>query len=473
MGAKSSAGLSLDQVEGDLCTHIVLDSLRVSSSGCLIVGSSKDEPHVTSHLTAVRDFKRRHQNRVKVMISVSNDENNNNFAQLASSPELRQTFAKSAVEFLQQYHLDGLDLNWKYPNFPTNFLLPRDQERTGLTKIVKALRSAMVENFYDRQQHELAQRQTIMMPTSGGSLTGQPPVEPHLLTVAIAGQESVLRASYELRQLANLCDWLNVMSYDYFLFKAYAPFTGPNAPLHPVVDHYVPILNKLALSWTAARLLDEGLDPQKIVMGIPTYARAYRLVFRNSAPAPFALSVGVRPPVEACESHQDTEVGCLNYAEVLEILSRDDTRVEFDERARVPYLVTDTGYTWISYENPRSVREKVHYILGLNLGGYMTWSLNSDDHHCGAQQNGRHQMELQSPNEPQNGEPNGTPNGTPNHDEHDNISPTTTTTTTTNKFPLHRAMLDELAEWLASRTKLKTGGDGGGRTRDEPPKSRL
>lgn len=397
--------IRLDQVDGCLCTHIILAFARIDSHGDLVVKCEADY----AYLERVREFKRKHSG-VKVMISVFNEEEFNGFPKIATDNECRQRFAKSVIEFLQRYHLDGIDLNWQFPNFPTNLIGAREHERTGLTKIIKTLRSAIVENFYARQLAE--QQEIVSRPyaTTPGSFNSA--VEPHILTVAIAGQESVLRASYELKQLSNLCDWLNVMSYDYFLFKAYAPFTGPNSPLHPIVENYVPILSKLSLSWTVGRLLEEGLPSDKIVMGIPTFARAYKLIFKNTLPAPFALSVGPR----AGQSD-----GYLSYREVIEILARDDTRVEFDERARVPYLLTDNGYTWISYENIRSVREKVNYILSRNLGGYMTWNLNYDDFvgvalGSSQQTNGR-------------------------------IASSSTTSSAT--FPLHRAMLDEVISHLS------------------------
>lgn len=415
--------IQLDQVDGTLCTHIILAFARIDSNGNLVTISTYD----LNYLKQVREFKRKWPG-IKVMISVMNEDQFNGFTKIASSTEARQRFAKSAIEFLQRYHLDGIDLDWEFPNYPTTFMGTREFERTGLTKIVKALRSAIVENFYDRQiaeQHELAAKSYR---TTSVQFTSQ--VEPHLLTVAIAGQEAVLRASYELKQLVNLCDWLNVMSYDYFLFKAYAPFTGPNSPLHPIVDHYVPILNKLSFSWTAMRLIEEGLASDKIVMGIPTYARAYRLIFRNSYPAPFTLAVGAK---------EGQIEDYLNYREVMEILARSDTVVEFDARARVPYLLTDGGYTWISYENVQSVREKVHYILENNLAGYMTWNLNSDDFigiHPAA-------STTTTSSTPGGQQANG----------YQNSSATVTTAITDNapsNFPLHRAMLDEVILFFSS-----------------------
>lgn len=401
--------IRLGQVDGNLCTHIILAFVRINANSELVVANESDY----SYLEEVAEFKRRFPH-VRVMVSAFNDQEFNGFARLASplnNSDNRLKFARSAVEFLQRYQLDGLDLDWEFPNFPTNILTSREHERSGLTKILKSLRSAIVENFFDRQlaeQHQITSRNSSHTTTTSNN---ESHVEPHLLTVAVGGQEAILRSSYELKQLTNLCDWLNVMSYDYFLYKPYSPFTGPNSPLFPLVDPYVPILSKLSLSWTLNRLLQEQLDRSKLVMGIPCYARAYRLLFRNTRAAAFTLSAGIK-------SGQMGEH--LNYREVLELLTREDTIVEFDKRARVPYLLTDGGYLWISYENQQSVQEKVHHILEAGLGGYMTWNLNSDDFI------GSNERKIAD-------DPKGR----------------VVDESASEKFPLHRAMFDEVIKFLA------------------------
>lgn len=394
-------GLRLNQIDGALCSHVVLASVWLDSQGHLAL----IHPDDGSYLNEVAEFKRKNPH-TKVMISVLNDPEQNGFPKAAIIADIRQRFARSTINFLQHYQLDGIDLDWQFPNYPTT-IMTREYERVGLTKILMELRSAIVENFYDRQVSE-QHHQAKSHPNSYSSDPSSTDlVQPYLLTVAIAGQEAVLKASYELKQVANLCDWLNVRSYDYFLFKAYAPFTGPNSPLHAIVDPYVPILSKLSLAWTITRLIEEDVPRDKIVMGIPTFGRAYKLVFRKTQPTAFTLALG---------SKGGRFENYLAYKEVCDILKRDDTVVDFDERARVPYLLTDEGSTWISYENERSVREKVRYMIENNLAGYMTWNLNSD--YFGPASN----VDVASK------QANGCG----------------TTETDTTNFPLHRAMLSEI-----------------------------
>lgn len=376
--------LQLAQVDGALCTHIVLAFVRVDARGQLVYARASD----AEYLAQVPEFKRRYPH-CKLMVSVFNEPQYNAFPAMSQSAEMRGSFARSAMQFLTKHQLDGLDLDWEFPNFPSSLLTSREHERVGLTKICEALRSAIVANFFDRQVHEqhahpqlssdstaVALQHSATARTSQSLREQRRQVEPYLLSVAVAGQEAVLSSSYELRQLANLCDWLNVMTYDYYLFKPYAPFAGPNSPLRALTDTYVPILGKLSIEWTINRLVHEDMVARdKLVVGVPTYARAYRLMFRqHGAPSAFALAYGARAGKRVDDY--------LDYREVCDILDAASvTNVEqaFDERARVPYLLADDGYTWISYENEQSVREKVRYAKQQQLAGYMTWNLNSDD----------------------------------------------------------------------------------------------
>lgn len=416
-----NTGIKLSQVDGDLCTHIILAFARIDSEGNLTLDREED----VNYLSEVKIFKQKYPH-IKLMISVFNEQIHNGFPRAARSEIIRRKFARSAIEFLQCYDLDGIDLDWEFPNFPQTIIV-REYERQGFSKILRSLRSAIVENFYDRQVAQQQQQQHNSYHISANPSQSQnKPVEPYLLTVAIAGQDAVMSSSYELKEVANLCDWLNVMSYDYYQFKAYTPFTGPNSPLYPIVDHYVPIMSKLAHSWTYSRLMNEEEIPrEKIVLGIPTYARAYRLMFKNTRPAPFTLSLG--PKGGRIPDY-------LDYREVSDILSQPDTIVEFDTRARVPYLLTDNGYTWISFENEQSIREKVKFALDNNLGGYMTWNLNSDDfdgtHH--------NKVATKSASSDDNNIDNGQANG--------HWAPFKKPVT----YPLHRAMFDEVSKFYNS-----------------------
>jgi chitinase len=77
---------------------------------------------------------------LKLMISLgewtdSTKNKTTKYFQLVSSPRNIDTFVKSALEFLEKYNFDGLDLHWKYPN--------TEEDRTGFTNLIVALHNAL------------------------------------------------------------------------------------------------------------------------------------------------------------------------------------------------------------------------------------------------------------------------------------------------------------------------------------------
>lgn len=49
----------------------------------------------------------------------------------------------------------------------------------------------------------------------------------------------------------------------------------------------------------------------------------------------------------------------------------------WDDEQKVPHIVQ--GDQWIGYDNVQSVQLKVEYAKSKQLGGVMTWSLDTDD----------------------------------------------------------------------------------------------
>jgi chitinase len=45
----------------------------------------------------------------------------------------------------------------------------------------------------------------------------------------------------------------------------------------------------------------------------------------------------------------------------------------------VPWLFDAKAGTWISYDDPDAVREKMNYVREHKLGGVIIWELGADD----------------------------------------------------------------------------------------------
>ncbi|MEH0928985.1 glycosyl hydrolase family 18 protein [Micromonospora sp. CPCC 205558] len=153
-----------------------------------------------------------HANNVKVSIAVGgwNDGNDSAFEALAANSGTRTTFVNNLVNLVNQYNLDGVDMDWEYPDPGTS--------ANNYTALMTQLGSAM------RSRGKLL---TAAVVSEGPSVQGV--------------QTAVF----------NQVDWLNIMAYD---------GGSPHA-------NYDWSINSVNL-WKA-----RGLPASKAVLGIPFYSR--------------------------------------------------------------------------------------------------------------------------------------------------------------------------------------------------------
>uniref|UniRef100_A0A8D8HRF2 (northern house mosquito) hypothetical protein n=2 Tax=Culex pipiens TaxID=7175 RepID=A0A8D8HRF2_CULPI len=103
-----------------------------------------------------------------------------------------------------------------------------------------------------------------------------------------------------------------------------------------------------------------GLTSDKIVVGVQTNSITYKLIqpneYRLGTPV---AKLKIRPFYKICQKL---------YAGSLEI---------FEEKTRCPYAFRDQN--WYSYENQKSISEKVEYVVGQSLAGIAVLYYDEDD----------------------------------------------------------------------------------------------
>jgi chitinase len=153
-----------------------------------------------------------HANNVRVSIAVGgwNNGNDDNFEILAASSAGRTTFVNSLVSFVNQYGLDGVDIDWEYPD--------PGQEGENFRLLMQQLADAM---------HSRGKLLTAAVVSEGGTANGVPP--------AVFGY----------------VDWLNIMAYD-------------GGSPHANYDWSINAAN----FWKS-----RGLPASKTVLGVPFYSR--------------------------------------------------------------------------------------------------------------------------------------------------------------------------------------------------------
>ncbi|XP_068230697.1 acidic mammalian chitinase-like [Palaemon carinicauda] len=317
--------LPVEDIDPFLCTHLIVAFARIRENS--LVPENENDIEVYRKVT---DLKKRNPD-LKILLSLGGGLSDGGFPNLVRDPEAIVQFAARTREFLLENCFDGLDLDWEFPSWP---VWKRD-------KCEKHLFSELVRHLHD-------------------SLKLEPPL---LLTVAVAGPKSIIDRAYEVHQLVKYVDFFFLMGYDYHIFWPYLPFTGHNAPLLKRSGEklYFATMN---IQWSSSYWLKKGMEKEKLVIGIPTFGRSWRLM--NSS----WHSVG------SPATGQGMLNGIISYSEAMEFL-REGAEQYFDEESRVPYATRNKD--WISYEDSQSISEKVQWIKNQGFAGVMTWNLNCDN----------------------------------------------------------------------------------------------
>ncbi|MFC3502845.1 glycosyl hydrolase family 18 protein [Micromonospora krabiensis] len=195
---------SVNSVQYNKLTHINYAFVLPNSNGTL---RAVENPSKLSSLVSLG-----HANNVKVSIAIGgwNDGDDSAFEALAANAGSRTTFVNSVVSFVNQYGLDGVDMDWEYPDPGTsanNYALLMQQLSNALRPQGKLLTAAVVSEGYYVQG----------VPTS----------------------------------VFGYVDWLNIMAYD-------------GGSPHANYDWSINSVN----GWKA-----RGLPAGKAVLGVPFYSR--------------------------------------------------------------------------------------------------------------------------------------------------------------------------------------------------------
>ena len=103
-----------------------------------------------------------HQHNVKVSISVGGWGWDAQFEELAANPESRTAFVQNLVAFIDEYQLDGADIDWEYPD--------AGQSSQNFLALIKELRAAMPDKLLTTAVVAYGDKNGIGVPTESFEL---------------------------------------------------------------------------------------------------------------------------------------------------------------------------------------------------------------------------------------------------------------------------------------------------------------
>ncbi|HFK4762660.1 TPA: glycoside hydrolase family 18 protein [Citrobacter farmeri] len=323
-------------------------------------------PKVESDL-ALLPVLRKQNPQLKVLLSVGGW-GARGFSGAAATPETRGVFIQSAMEIMQKYGLDGIDLDWEYPvNGAWGLVASQPADRENFTLLLKELRQAVGSH--------------------------------KLVTIAVGANAESPKSWVDVKAIAPLLDYINLMTYDMAYGTQYF-----NANLYDSKDWpTVAVADKYSVDVVVNNYLAAGLKPQQMNLGIGFYGRVPK---RSVEPGidwtkPDAQKNPVTQPYFGeqeialfkslgVDLTKDTYV---KYNDIVKTFLNDPQKrftEHWDAQAMVPWLSVQSAegkpLFALSYENPRSVAIKAEYIKKRGLAGAMFWEYGADSNNQLARQ---------------------------------------------------------------------------------------
>lgn len=327
------------------CTHIILAHAFINTRTFEIEWTI--DKHV---LQAFSNLKR--QNRTKLLLSIGGPDgkmnpdfirNHNKYSRMASSVKRRSTFIDNLYKTMNASNLDGAVFDWWNPIISGE---QSSRDRSNFIQLLKEIKS----------RH--------------GSFN------PHI-SVMISIERGY-EDQYNLSSIEKESDFILTPGFskhnDYSRVWHHAPL---------MKGHGIP--DKSSMSDVVDKLINVlQLNPEKLVIGIPAYGRAFYLENKNDF-MPFSPT---RAMVRSsCYLLKDLFIsGCMPYGKICKIVMNKTTfespTVYRDPTNWIsPFLTLNRSdhVEWIAYEDSTSVRAMTSYIVNRGIRSVYLDNIDNDD----------------------------------------------------------------------------------------------
>ncbi|XP_045190311.2 chitinase-3-like protein 1 [Mercenaria mercenaria] len=325
------AKMTPDKIDPKLCTHLIYAFAELDSNSELSFTewNDGDMVKVFSGLKAKNPD-------LKTLLAVGGyNQGSTPFSDMAASSYKRSKFARTAVDFLKTWGFDGLDLNWEFPGGKGG---RKRKDKKNFISLIKELREVFDSSNYNKL----------------------------LLTAALPAGKVQIDTGYDIAKMAKNLDFVSLMSYDFN--GDWDDVAGHNSPLYPR-DSETGDDRRKNVDWAATYFIEKGIPKEKLIIGLPTYGRHYKLSDKSN----YNISAPIKRA--GTKGRYTKEPGFLTFYEVCKLLG-DGKRV-FETTQKVPYLIHMDH--WIGYDDEESFEFKLTYIKKKGFGGAAVWTIDMDD----------------------------------------------------------------------------------------------
>lgn len=247
------------------------------------------------------------------------------FSQAAATARGRSTLVQSILDLMEKHGFTGVDIDWEYPCSSAAGIASSKDDRENFTLLLQELRNGL------------------------DALTARDG-KPRLLACALGASPELVQ-NIDCPAVGKIVDQVNLMTYD---------IQTPN-----VVSHHTPLYSSPdypnSVDNAVTIFSNAGIPRNKIMVGAAFYGRLYTIDQSTDSPlfTP-ALSDGYK---------------ARDYSRLQSMLA--SAKVHFDQNAKAPYALDET--TFITYDDPVSIRYKGDYVNQNSLMGMMCWEYGGDD----------------------------------------------------------------------------------------------
>ncbi|KAH9700068.1 Receptor-like serine/threonine-protein kinase [Citrus sinensis] len=272
---------------------------------------------------------------ITILLSIGQgmDTNYSIYSSMVSNSSHRKSFIDCSIRIARLYGFQGLDFAWTAPNTSTdlfNIGLLFDEWRIAATKL-EAKNSS-------RQQSQL------------------------ILTARF--HYSPPANSYLLNSRQRNLNWVHAVTASYYE-PVSTNFTAPPAALYGSSSGgFARSTDQVLKAW-----IERGLPADKLVMCLPFYGYAWRLV------KPEDNGIGAAAAGPALH-----DSGLVTYKEINNHIKTygPDVQVMYNSTYEVNYCSIEK--IWFGFDDVEAVRMKVAYAKEKKLRGYFVWRVDYDDH---------------------------------------------------------------------------------------------
>ncbi|KAF3906140.1 Chitotriosidase-1 [Dactylellina cionopaga] len=248
-----------------------------------------------------------------------------NFTRGTNTPEKRQLFATSVARLVSDMGLDGVDIDWEYPE--------TEHESAWLLDIIRLCRQEL-----DRLGSEFKVAKRFELSVAA-------PCGPHYFKWL------------NVPEMDKYLDFWNLMAYDFA--GSWSKAAGHSSNFFPAGDASTDFSFDQALQL----YLGAGVNPRKIVVGLPIYAHGF---FETDGPG---------TPFNGVGAGQWTQTGFYDYNNLPSTPA--DVLYE-DEKLYAAWTYNNETREMYSFDTPKTTKLKAEYVKSHGLGGMMYWQTNAD-----------------------------------------------------------------------------------------------